>query len=110
MFRSKILWAFVLGIITCVLILEARINLGYSPLWSRVVEVLGAPGAYFANSIFPSGVPSGGWAKFFAALAFTCNFLIYTFFWYACIWIASYLRERQHPYDRQSTLVPPSLR
>jgi hypothetical protein len=110
MLRSKILWAMVLGIVTSVLILEARINLAYSPLWSSVVEVLRAPGEHFANSIFPSGVPSGGWAKLFAALAFTCNFLIYAFFWYAGIWITGYLRARQHPYDRQSTLAPPSLR
>jgi len=110
MFRSKILWAFVLGVVTCVALFEAKINLGYSPLWSRVGEVLEAPGMHFGNSVFPSGVPTGGWGKFFAALVMSCNFLVYAIFWYACLWVAGYLRARQHPYDRQSTLVPPSLR
>ena len=110
MFRSKILWAFVLGVATSVLIFEARINLGYSPVWSRVVEALATAGTHFANAIFPSGIPEGGWGKFYAALAFSCNFLVYTFFWYACLWLTGYLRQRQRPYDRQSTLVPPSLR
>jgi len=110
MLRSKILWAFVLGVVTCVALFEAKINLGYSPLWSRVADVLQAPGTHFANSVFTSGVPTGGWGRFFAALVTSCNFLVYAIFWYACLWIAGYLRARQNPYERQSTLVPPSLR
>ncbi len=110
MFRSKILWGFVLAVVTSVALFEAKINLGYSPLWSRVIDVIEAPGMHFANSVFPSGVPTGGWGKFFAALVVSCNFVVYSVFWYACLWIAGYLRARQHPYDRQHTLVPPSLR
>jgi hypothetical protein len=110
MLRSKILWGSVLGVVTSVLIFEGRINLGYSPLWSRVSDVLTVPGMRFANAFFPSGVPDGIWAKIWSALAIACNFMVYAFFWYGCIWIASYLRERRHPYDRQPTLLPPSLR
>jgi hypothetical protein len=110
MFRSKIFWGSVLGVATSVLIFEGRINLGYSPLWNRVAEALTVPGTRFANAIFSSGVPSGIWVKVWSALAVACNLVVYAFFWYACIWVASYLRQRQHPYDRQSTLVPPSLR
>jgi hypothetical protein len=110
MLRSKILWAFVLGVVTSVLIIEGRLNLGYNPLLSRAIEALTVPGTHFANSIFPSGIPEGGWGKFWSALAITCNFAIYAIFWYACIWLTSYFRERRHPYDRQHTLVPPSLR
>jgi hypothetical protein len=110
MFRSKIFWGSVLGVVTSVLIFEGRINLGYSPLWSRVSEVLTLPGTRFANAIFSSGVPDGIWAKFWSALAVACDLMVYAFFWYGCIWIASYFRERQHPYDRQTTLLPPSLR
>ena len=110
MLRSKILWGSVLGVVTSVLIFEARINLEQSTLWSRVSDVLSLPGMRFANAFFPSGVPDGSWAKFCTALAIACNLMLYAFFWYGCIWIASYFRERQHPYDRQSTLLPPSLR
>jgi hypothetical protein len=110
MFRSKIFWGSVLGVITSVLIFESRINFGYNPLWSRVSEVLTVPGTRFANTIFSSGIHDGIWAKFGSALAIACNLIIYTFFWYGCLWIASYFRERQRPYDRQTTLVPPSLR
>lgn len=110
MFRSKILWGSVLGVVTSVLTFEGRIKLGYSPLWSRVLELLTVPGTHFANAIFSSGVPGGIGAKVWVALAIACNLVVYAFFWYACIWIASYLRRRQHPYDRQSTLVPRSLR
>jgi len=74
------------------------------------MEVLVVPGTRFANSIFSSGVPAGSGGKLWGALAIGCNFLVYAFFWYAFIWIIAYFRERQHPYDRQSTLVPPSLR
>ena len=110
MFRSKIFWGSVLGVVTSVLIFEGRINLGYSPLWSRVLEVLAAAGTRVANAIFSSGVHDGIWAKVWNAIAIVCNFMVYAFFWFGSIWVASYFRERQHPYDRQSTLLPPSLR
>jgi hypothetical protein len=110
MFRSKIFWGSVLGVVTSVLVFEGRINLGYSPLWSRALEVLAVPGTRFANAIFSSGIHDGIWAKFWNALAIACNFMVYAFFWFGSIWIASYFRERQHPYDRQSTLMPPSPR
>jgi len=110
MFRSKIFWGSILGVVTAVLIFEGRIKLGYNPVWSRVSEVLTVPGTRFANAFFPSGVHEGIWAKFWSALAITCNLIVYAFFWSGCVWITSYFRERQHPYDRQSTLLPPSLR
>lgn len=110
MFRSKIFWGLVLGVITSVLIFEGRIYLGYSHLWTRVIEVISVPGTHFANSIFPSGVPEGGWGRFYGALATGCNFLVYALSWSVFFWIIGYFRERQHPYDRESTLVPPSLR
>lgn len=110
MIRSKLFWGSVLGVVTSVLIFEGRVNLGYSPLWSRVSELLTVPGTRFANAIFSSGVPAAIWARLWSALATACNLLVYAFFWIACIWIASYFRERQHPYDRQPTLTPPSPR
>lgn len=110
MFRSKIFWGSVLGVVTSVLLFEGRINLRYSPVWSRVLEVLAAPGTRFANAIFSSGVPDGSWAKVWSGLAIACNLMVYAFFWFGCIWMASYFRERQHPYERQSTLMPPSFR
>jgi hypothetical protein len=108
MFRSKIFWGFVLGVVTSVLMFEGRINLGYNPLWSRVSEVLTVPGTRFANAVFSSSILNGIFGKFWNALAIACNLMVYTFFWSGCIWMASYFRERQHPYDRQTTLLPPS--
>jgi len=110
MFRSKIIWGFVLGVVTSVLIFEGRINLGYSPLWSKVSEVLTVPGTRFANAVFSSSVLNEIFGKFWSTLAIACNLMVYAFFWYGCIWIAGYLRERRHPYDRQPTLLPPSVR
>ena len=105
MFRSKIFWGSVMGVVTSVLIFEGKINLGYSPVWSRVWEVLSVPGMRFANAIFSSGIHEGIWGKVWGGLAIACNLMVYAFFWYACIWITSYFRERRHPYDRQSTLL-----
>lgn len=105
MFRSKLFWGSVLGVVTSVLLFEGKIKLGYNPLWNRVLEVLAVPGTRFANAIFPSGVPDGSWEKVWSGLAIGCNFMIYAFFWFGCIWMVSYFRERQHPYDRQSTLI-----
>jgi hypothetical protein len=110
MLKSKILWAFVLGVITSALLLEAKINLGYSPLWSRILEMLSAPGTHLASSLNQPGVLMSGWEKFWAGLAFACNLLIYIVFWYACIWLTTYLRSRKHPYERENTLVPPTFR
>lgn len=109
MFRSKIFWGSVLGVVTSVLIFEGRINLGYSPLWSKVLEVLTVPGTRFANAVFSSWVFDGILAKFRSPLAIACNLVVYAFFWYGCMLIASSVRDRQHPYDRQTTLMPPSL-
>jgi hypothetical protein len=110
MFRSKILWAIVLGLVTSVLILKARMNLGYSPAGTRILYALYAPGTHFVGMLNTPGALAEGWTRFWRVIAFTCNLLIYVFFWYACIWFAGYFRERQNPYDRGSTLVPPSLR
>jgi cbb3-type cytochrome oxidase subunit 3 len=110
MLKSKVLWAFVFGVITSALLLEAKINLAYSPLWSRVLEVLSAPGTHLTTWLNQPGVLMQGWEKFWTGLAFTCNLLIYILFWYACIWITAYARTRRHPYDRENTLVPPLTR
>jgi hypothetical protein len=99
-----------MGVVTSVLIFEGRIKLGYSPVWSRVTEVLTVPGTQFANAIITSGVHDGIWAKLWSGLAIACNLMVYAFFWFGCIWTVSYFRERRHPYDRQPTLLPPSLR
>ena len=110
MFRSKIFWGFVLGVVTSVLIVEGRNNLGYSPLWSRVSDVLTLPGMRFANAVFSSSVLNDIFGRFWSALAIACNLIIYALFWSGCIWIATYVRERRRPYDRQPTLLPPTLR
>jgi hypothetical protein len=110
MFRSKLFWGILLGVATSVLLFEGRIHLGYSPLWGRVSEALSVPGTHFANTIFPSGIPEGSWEKVWSGLAIACNFVVYAVFWYLCLWVAGSFREREHPYDRQITLGPPSLR
>jgi hypothetical protein len=110
MFKSKLLWAFVLAVVTSVLLLEAKVRLGYSPLETRILDVLAAPGTHLVDSLNTPGTLMGGWTRFWRALAFTCNFLIYMFFWYAVIWITGYARTRRHPYDGENTLVPPISR
>ena len=110
MFRSNIFWGSVLGVVTSVLLFEGKIKLGYSPQWNRLSEVLTLPGTRFANVVFSSWVFDGIWTKLQSLLAIACNLMVYAFFWYGCIRITSYLRERQHPYDRQTTLMPPSPR
>ncbi|HKW62966.1 MAG TPA: hypothetical protein VJN89_10510 [Candidatus Acidoferrum sp.] len=110
MLKSKILWAFVFGVITSALMLEAKINLAYSPIWARILEVLSTPGTHLASSLNQPGVLMGGWQKFWTGLAFACNLLIYILCWYAFIWITTYARSRRRPYDRENTLVPPVSR
>ena len=110
MLKSKLLWAFVLAVATSVLLLEAKIHLGYNPWETRILGALSAPGTHLANSLNQPGVLMSGWEKFWTGLAFTCNLLVYTFFWYAFIWIAGYSRSRKQPYDRENTLMPPLTR
>lgn len=110
MLKSKILWALVLGVATSVLLVEARINLAYSRLWSWIRHVLTAPGTRFAAALNMPGALLGGSTRFWAAVAFTCNLLIYVFCWYALFWTIGYVRGRKDPYDRQNTLVPPITR
>ncbi|HEY6943820.1 MAG TPA: hypothetical protein VI431_01670 [Candidatus Acidoferrum sp.] len=110
MLKSKLLWGFILGMVTAVLLLEAKMHFGYSPLESRVLDALAAPGTHLVDALNTPGTLLGGWARFWRVLAFTCNFLVYLFFWYAVIWITGYARSRQHPYERENTLVPPTFR
>jgi len=110
MSKSKILWAFVLGVVSSVLLFEAKINLAYSPLWSRIPHVLTAPGTHLVSALNTPGALMADWTKFWATVAFICNLLIYTFFWYALFTAIGYLRTRQNPYDRENTLVPPLTR
>ena len=110
MFKSKTLWALVLGVATSVLLFEAKIHLGYNPWETRILGVLAAPGVHLVTALDTPGAILAGWTRFWAALAFTCNLLVYAFFWYACIWIIGYRRHRQEPYDHENTLVPPMIR
>ncbi len=110
MLRSKLLWAFVLGVITSVILFEAKINLAYSPVSTRVLDALAAPGTHLVGLLNTPGTLTESWTRFWRVVAFTCNLLIYVFFWYACIWITSYARGRRHPYDHENTLVPPLTR
>ena len=108
MLRSKLLWAFVLAVLTSMLLFEARTNLVVGALGGRLIHAVAAPGTYIVASIH-TDIFGGHWPQIAALLAFACNFLVYLFFWYACIWIIGYLRSRQHPYERQNTLVPPGI-
>jgi len=107
MLKSKLLWAFVLGVATSVLLLEAKIHLGYSPWETRILGALAAPGTHLTTALNTPGTLFQGWPKFLFALSFACNLLVYVFFWYAFIWIVGYRRSRKQPYDRENTLVPP---
>ena len=110
MLKSKLLWAFILGVATSILLVEAKIHLGYSPWENRIHGVLAAPGTHLATSLNTPGALMSGWQKFWTGLAFTCNLVIYILFWYLCIWISWYTRFRRHPYDHENTLVPPITR
>lgn len=110
MFKSKILWALVLGVASSVLLLKAKVNLADSPLWSRIPHALTAPGTRFVAALDTPGTLLQGWTRFWAAVAFTCNSLIYVFFWHSIFRTIGYLRGRQNPYNRQNTLVPPISR
>jgi len=70
MFKTKILWALVLGVVTSALLREAKINLAYSPLWSRIPHVLTAPGTRFVAAINMPGTLMEGSTRFWAGVAF----------------------------------------
>lgn len=104
MLRSKILWAIVLAVVTSVLIFETRTSLQVSPVGDRILHTVAKPGAYFVGLLHPPDLLPGGWERWSVGIARTFNFLVYLFFWYACIWITSYFRARRHPYDRTNAL------
>jgi len=106
MFKSRTLWALVLGVVTSVLLFEAKMHLGYNPWETRILGVLAAPGTHLVTALDTSTTILAGWTRFWAGLAFACNLFIYAFFWYICIWIFGYRRHRQEPYDGENTLVP----
>ncbi len=110
MLKSKTLWALVLGVATSVLLFEAKIHLDYNPWETRILGVLAAPGTHLVTALNQPGVLLAGLTRFWVGFAFTCNLLIYAFFWYACIWILVSRRHRQQPYNRDNTLVPPLTR
>jgi len=105
MFKTRTFWAIVLSIMTSVLIFEAKLNVSGNSLWTRVTDVLVAPGARLVNALDLPAATSPLWVRLSVGIALTCNFVIYAFFWYACIWTTGYLRARRHPYDRQPTLL-----
>lgn len=110
MLKSKLLWAFILGVLTSVALIEAKIHLGYSPWETRILGALAAPGTHLVTALNTPGTLFQGWPKFWIALSFACNLLVYVFFWYAFILITAYSRSRRHPYDHENTMVPPITR
>jgi hypothetical protein len=107
MFKSKIIWALVLGAVTSVLLRQARINLADNPQWSRIPHTLAAPGTHLVAALNTPGTLLGGYTRLWGAVGFACNLLIYLLFWYALLWTIGYVRGRRNPYDRENTLVPP---
>ena len=110
MLRTRTFWAIILGVITCVLLFEAKNYASYSPLVTRAVAVLTAPGARVVAAVYPPGSATLLSAQFWEGLSLSCNFLLYAFFWYFCIWFVGYLRVRQDPYERGNTLSQLSRR
>ncbi|HJZ65290.1 MAG TPA: hypothetical protein VKD70_13290 [Candidatus Acidoferrum sp.] len=110
MLKTRAFWAIVLGVITCLLLFEAKNYASYSPLARRTVDVLTAPGSHVVAAVYPPGSSSLLSAQVWEGLSLSCNFLFYVFFWYFCIWLIGYLRARQHPYDRGNTLPELSRR
>ncbi|HKW61916.1 MAG TPA: hypothetical protein VJN89_05170 [Candidatus Acidoferrum sp.] len=110
MFRSKFLWAIILGIATSILLIEARIHLGYNPWETRIQGALAWPGAHLVTALNTEGTLFQGWHRFWVGLSFACNLLIYVFVWYAVIGILTYSRSRKHPYDHENTMMPPLTR
>jgi|SRR5215469_838056 len=110
MIKSKIIWALVLGVVTSVLLREARMNLADSPQWRRIPHTLAAPGTHLVAALNTPGTLMGGSTRFWGAVGFACNLMIYLLFWYALLSTIAYLRGRRNPYDRQNTLVPPITR
>lgn len=110
MLRSKLLWAIILGIATSVLLVEARIHYGYSPLETRIAGVLTAPGTHLATSLNQPGVLMSGWQRFWTGVALVCNWVIYVFVWYIFLTIVTWGSSRRHPYDHEDTMVPPLTR
>ena|SRR5215470_10837882 len=110
MLKTRTFWAIVLGVITCVLLFEAKNYASYSPLATRAMEILTAPGTRVVAAVYPPGSSTLLSVQFWEGLSLSCNFLLYAFFWYICIWFISYLRARQHPYDRGNTLPQLSRR
>ena len=106
MLKSKLLWAIILGIATSVLLIEAKIHLGYNPWETRIQGTLAWPGTHLVTALNQPGVLFQGWSKFWVGLSFACNLLVYVFFWYAFIWIVWYAGFRRHPYDHENNMVP----
>ena len=110
MLKTRSFWAIVLAVVTCALLFAARNYLGYSPLAERTVAVLTAPGTHVVAAVYPSGTDTLLSGQFWEGLSLSCNFLLYAFFWYFCIWLVGYLRSREHPYDRGNSLAELSRR
>ncbi|HKD49958.1 MAG TPA: hypothetical protein VKB90_04125 [Candidatus Acidoferrum sp.] len=111
MLRSKLLWAIILGIATSVLLIEAKIHLGYNPWETRIQGALVWPGAHLVTALNTEGTLFQGWTRFWVGLSFACNLLVYAFVWYVCLWILGALIHRQQPYDGgDNSFVPPITR
>ena len=110
MLRTRIFWAIILGVITCALLFEAKNYASYSPLATRTRDVLTAPGARVVAAVYPPGSSTLLSEHFWEGLSLSCNFLLYAFFWYFCIWLVGYLRARRDPYERGTGLPQLSRR
>ena len=72
----------------------------YSELRDTITDALRSPGGFIAGLIYPYGVHTGGGAgSQWAHLALVSNSVVYVLFWYACLRLAGYLRQRRHQYD-----------
>lgn len=105
MLRTRTFWAVLLAVLTSVLIFETKVNLPDSALWTQTATILSAPGTHLVTALDSPNSVWASWVRFWQAAALGCNFLIYAFFWYACLWMVGYFRARRSPYDRPTTLL-----
>lgn len=93
--KRRLLLSLALGIATSFLVGLTK-YLPYTETRDAITDALTLPGGFIAGLIYPEGIHTGHGAPNWALLAGVSNFVVYVFFWYACLEIIWRVRGRRH--------------
>jgi hypothetical protein len=103
--KKIVLWAFLLGVTTSVVIGLAETYLPDASTKGCIIDALALPGAFIAGFYYTEGIHTGHGAPNWGGAVIALNFLVYVFFWLLVLTMARNYKKYRRRHDTGGAAV-----